>query len=753
MTDAFSQTSVSTTFPHGEADFQDWSEGEIAEFVRHTMSLPDYSPGKLLALSTSPQAAENQRRLDEQGLAYIVRALQVGAPIDTSFIAVDVFGQLDVEHGNLGPEISPEGQLTLCPYAQVLNPDELIHKQPTERRRALQSLPLRAPQETDGDDQDTIWFEREALSRRSSVSSVSAVSDMGQPFDQYPACTEECWLRKEMRNHESGLPVLGARAESLSTPADIYKSIKSGEIRVVRIKPAPEDQPISCELNIIRLPIPGEDTVLLAAYDALSYCWGNMKPDCQISCDSLAFPITSNLYLALAALRSSVEDRYVWVDAMCIDQQNIEERNQQVGQMLRIYKAARSVIVWLGDTAEDSSLAIEGFKQLDSYERRMSLFECSHTQKCYSKLKAMYEAQVALFNRSWFRRSWIRQEVTASKTCLVRCGRDELGWYHLKRGANRLKRVHRKLNLETETTLPVFPESCIEPLQYLVRGWVFGQPVIAQSAEIRSIWYFHAGSLLDLLMVGRAFDATDPRDKIYSVLGLAKVPIAESGSMSQDTNPMTIDYSKTTSEVYQYLAKYIINRDRNLDILCILLTHRNAGSADLPTWVPDWRVPIEDARLLDCWDFFASKFAASGFTKAELQDQSDIGRLLVRGLYLDRVSQLMDYTTIIPRGADVPYAVLEPFVKDIHLRRLCRTACDDTGLVSRHAAEDDMVFILHGAKLPFILRPVDSGDYNDGAPLEFEVVGPCWMPGDMFGGIMKEVGHGPDAGWFDMHLI
>ena len=745
--------SGSSALPIGKTNLEDWTEEDIAQFARSMVSGPNYTPGNMLAQSASPHAAENQLGLDEQWFAHMVRALQIGAPIDMSPIAVDSIGQIDVEHGNPGPEISPKGQLTFSPYAHLLNSDEIESKKTKERKRTLQSMPLHPPKEADDNDPGDLWFERETLSRRSSVSSVSAVSDMGQPSDEYPLCKDDCWLRRELQPHDSGLSVSGERVKSLSTPVGIYEPLKSGETRVLRIQPTPKGQSISCELKTVQIPIPRENPVQLTTYDALSYCWGTMKPDHQIFCNNLLFPVTANLYSALAALRSSTEVKQLWVDAVCIDQQNIDERNQQVGQMLSIYKGARSVVVWLGDTAENSSIAIEGFKHLDSYERRMSVFMHSHTHKCYSNLRAMYEAQVALFNRSWFRRSWIRQEITVSKTCLVRCGGDELTWYQLKRGANRLKRVHQKLDREGETTLPHFPKSCIEPLQYLVRGWVFGQPVISESAEIRSIWYYHAGSLLDLLMVGRAFNATDPRDKIYSVLGLAKVPIVESNSAPPDTNPMVVDYSKTTSEVYQYLAKYIINRDRNLDILCILLTHRNAESADLPTWVPDWRVPTDYAKLLDCWDFFASKFAASGFTKAEIQDQSNVGKLLVKGLCLYQVEQLLDYTTFVPRGADVPYAPLEPFDKNVHLRRLCQTAAGGTGLVPRNATSEDLIFILYGTKLPFVLRPVEFRNGKEEGIPEFEVVGPCWVPQYMFGRVMKELGDRPDAEWFHMYLI
>ena len=146
-------------------------------------------------------------------------------------------------------------------------------------------------------------------------------------------------------------------------------------------------------------------------------------------------------------------------------------------------------------------------------------------------------------------------------------------------------------------------------------------------------------------MVSRAFEATDPRDLVYAVLGMTNVPIesdsaAENAHVSFDIPQMRIDYSATVSEVYQYVAKYIINRDKNLDILCILSTHRDENSTDLPSWTPDWRVPTSTIPLFENWEYFGYKFGATGFTKTTLQDQCDLGKLVVQGFEKCKVTEL-----------------------------------------------------------------------------------------------------------------
>jgi hypothetical protein len=157
-------------------------------------------------------------------------------------------------------------------------------------------------------------------------------------------------------------------------------------------------------------------------------------------------------------------------------------------------------------------------------------------------------------------------------------------------------------------------------------------------------------------MVGRLFESTDPRDKVYAVLGLARVPLENTVQTGEDTAAdaacvMRIDYNASVSEVYQYTAKYIINRNRNLDILCILSANRDDLSDDLPTWTPDWRVPTSKVPLHAHFEYYTYKWGAAGFTKSLWQSQDDIGRLLVEGFTVATVTQLYGAaSTSLPGG-------------------------------------------------------------------------------------------------------
>jgi Heterokaryon incompatibility protein (HET) len=95
-------------------------------------------------------------------------------------------------------------------------------------------------------------------------------------------------------------------------------------------------------------------------YDALSYCWGGQKPTVEILCNGARLLITENAYSALCFLRHPNESRMLWIDAICINQSDAEEKSYQVSLMQDIYRGAQNVHVWLGvaSNKSDSAMAL-----------------------------------------------------------------------------------------------------------------------------------------------------------------------------------------------------------------------------------------------------------------------------------------------------------------------------------------------------------------------------------------------------------
>ena len=129
---------------------------------------------------------------------------------------------------------------------------------------------------------------------------------------------------------------------------------KKQELRLVTLLPSPcKDAAIECTLSIGNL----EDQTL--EYEALSYEWGDPNgPRYDILLDGQPFTVRRNLWQALRCLRTEFGERTMWVDAICINQEDVSERNDQVRMMGHIYRSATSVRVWLGDMSNNSREAI-----------------------------------------------------------------------------------------------------------------------------------------------------------------------------------------------------------------------------------------------------------------------------------------------------------------------------------------------------------------------------------------------------------
>lgn len=652
------------------------------------------------------------------------------------------------------PEVDPkaEGHLVQNLHLAYTNRFEIANQTRRYRRRVLERVAPALGSELDAELRDL----------RRSVSSVSTVSIPGHKPTSRPStpdthCCSNCWLRSPLLASE---PIVGGeyRIPFYENPFFRYKPIPAGQTRILCLQPGTADQPLTIRI----LPMNRSDS---GSYDALSYTWGSPTRSRVVVLNESLFFVTDSLYDALMYLRLSNRPRWLWADALCINQDDVAEKNIQIPMMNSIYRNAENVIVWIGEHANNSELALAGMRYLEVPENRKDLFGSAHEPECMERLNELYNSLLAFYRRPWFRRTWIRLEITVSRKVLVQCGRDVISWYAMKRSARRLQVLQQKIKSGGFSEPAAIDFDSINYLKYLTRAWRYGQSAFGFMAETGSVYYFHGGGLLELLMISREYEATDPRDKIYGVLGLARESIE--GDSSTETNRFpegqhepprfVVDYSKTVSEVYQHLAKYLINRDRNLDVLCILSTHRGPGSSDLPTWTPDWRVSTAHANVTDCWDYIGMKHAAAIAAQAEIQEQDDNGKLGVRAYLLDQIITLLDVTGDVcntlniahfgPNNVEKHEAETKPFNPEKDLRRFCATSCHSHVLAPAMVEEGDLIVLLCGARLPFVVRPrawedcedTESGMtfFRDGA--ELEVVGPCCDPVLMDGTIFERI--------------
>ncbi|KAH8722793.1 heterokaryon incompatibility protein-domain-containing protein [Phaeosphaeriaceae sp. PMI808] len=259
-------------------------------------------------------------------------------------------------------------------------------------------------------------------------------------------------------------------------------------IRLLRLMPhEDETADIQCQLFEYSLQDSCKKTHL---YEALSYVWGDPDEKQPIFIDEHRFDVTANLRAALSRLRNHSMERMLWVDAICIDQANNKEKENQIQSMAKIYGQANRVIVWLGEEADDSDQALEDIRVAAEEESTYSL---DNNQKF-----------IALLQRSWFERIWVLQEIALARRVLILCGPAEINGLALCSGLNGLKL--------SDGDYPGL-QALIRSVTYLIRGAIFRPKYAVSSAGGVSL-----GELIDMYHTRKA---TIRHDKVYALLGMS----------------------------------------------------------------------------------------------------------------------------------------------------------------------------------------------------------------------------------------
>lgn len=365
-------------------------------------------------------------------------------------------------------------------------------------------------------------------------------------------------------------------------PAFEYEAVRATDFRILTLLPSELKDGLKC--NIDTLPIDGEKV----PYEAISYAWDQdhsspyTTQSCAISCHQDvrkgAITITPNLQDALLQFRHSDRSRSLWVDSICIDQKNLEERSLQVQRMATIYRQAEKVLVWLGN---DDGFAGPAFQSL----RMMA-------EGKYSQFQKNIEFLGRLSQCSWFYRAWVIQEVVMARRAFVVCGTHTLSFGTLQTGFEAIRtRLDRSgtdmLNnqYQAEGMIPamLLCQSVSHCVHYSKPGKRWGsRNTNSRSLKPSASKVVQFGLLLHNL---RHCEATDARDKVYAFLGLGHKPLTM----------LQADYSVLVEDLYTSVATAILGSG-DLEALSLLYfvqipnDHLNTlQPAALPSWVPDWR--------------------------------------------------------------------------------------------------------------------------------------------------------------------
>jgi ankyrin repeat protein len=248
--------------------------------------------------------------------------------------------------------------------------------------------------------------------------------------------------------------------------------------------------------------------------------------------------VTKNVYLALRDLRYKEKDRVLWIDALCIDQNNDAERGEQVQQMGSIYSEAERVIIWLGEATYDTDYVMRHMKQLE----KEGIKHSSNAQNISDKqwvniwlavvhcLRAdqkdlLVEGLRSLLRRSWFKRVWIIQETVNARVAEIVCGG---------------KSVSASIFALMPSLLEITPDLHCQPILEIMPG-----------PHRNNSWWVKKRDLYTLLVKFCKSEATDHRDNIYALLGIS--------SDACDTNLLKANYEKNLQDIIFDTTSFLLN--------------------------------------------------------------------------------------------------------------------------------------------------------------------------------------------------
>lgn len=405
-------------------------------------------------------------------------------------------------------------------------------------------------------------------------------------------------------------------------------------------------------------------------YNALSYTWGYPVFSRRLFIGDAFLDVTPSLHDCLQHLGGYVGTR-IWIDALCINQVDNEEKSHQVQGMARVYRQAAQVLIWLGTSADGSDEAMRGISAYgkEASEAGILNFKPEHfaawpdvgeeeelvrtRDKLLELMKQAADAEgddsrvedrlprvafAKLTHRSYFTRVWVRQEITLARNAAVICGKYMttvehchalvlfygllIPWEVLEWQAGRMTRFPGPFSLEELMAAPSPRELQITAVASDAIG-----SALSGRRRYRSRGPEPLHRLLQQSYVGWSRDipqCKDPRDKIWGLAGLVS---------DLDELGLEVNYRNSVEEVYEATARALLRQGR-VD----MLKWCRSEQLNSPSWVPDWARPIQSP-----WsdDAATTLFKATG-EKSQPSSQDDMvpGSISLQGVLVDTISEV-----------------------------------------------------------------------------------------------------------------
>ncbi|KAI1350381.1 heterokaryon incompatibility protein-domain-containing protein [Xylaria sp. FL0043] len=423
------------------------------------------------------------------------------------------------------------------------------------------------------------------------------------------------------------------------------------QIRLVTLNAGSWSDQVECTVQVVSF----DDQLV---FEALSYVWGNPKVVKEIHLNGHKVNITENLWLAMRRLRDQLTPRVIWIDAICINQKDDDEKSQQVAMMGEIYKRCKKCTIWLGESSDSpeigvpSTIATRACEILDilAADKHLPDLPCfsaveGQRTNISERYEAHFEALRQLFDLPWWRRIWVIQELVLPPSVKFLYASEEFSYQTLRGVVGMLKSHATTCCMPHRMTLRALAFDPLLTIQERADPLVSTRETWANSESI---------SLSQLRREFYAFQATEKRDLFYGLLGI----VTEWGS----GKPLQPNYSVPTRKAITEAVFKCTSEQGGMEFLLgerLFHTLDQQDAPVLPSWVPDacfcsvppqW-VAVEQRRLK-----MYSTFAASG-SRVQTTSELAIGEnesLIVQTFAVDRIAHVGNVCDALENWTDAP---------------------------------------------------------------------------------------------------
>ena len=429
---------------------------------------------------------------------------------------------------------------------------------------------------------------------------------------QFSLTSDEHSPAKSARRDREPGPNVVTRSRKAIAEKSPYKPLDPGQIRLIVLEAGVRDDAIRGELRIVSVD---ENPT----YTALSYCWGVPTKIRGVNVRGEQLLVTENLYVALRYLRREDADVVLWVDALCINQDDFEERSQQVSIMDKIFSRSTSVIAFVDQPQEDTATGVNLLRELASKQKsapHLDQFvkDVIDAAKSDTYIRPWHTLG-HLFECSYWRRIWVIQELALnSENTFVYFGKHHLPLTEFTAGCWTWASLLRDL-----------PYDSIDMMTWsLGWSWQYIWPMM------RFIKNWSNLALTGAIELTFDFDAWDKKDYVYSLLSLAN---------AYERQLIIPKYDQTYEQFRVEIARLLL--DSSSDLKC--LRGNRYDPADVYYIEPSWALPLplefegrSDSSDLN-WQVLRH---ACGQKARTLKYSQDHKYLSLRGVHFDTVKSV-----------------------------------------------------------------------------------------------------------------